>query len=81
MEDDPGRNTLQGQTSTPSMNRKSEALIKGAMQPRAKKIQFLSISPLDRLLNQRGFRDEVRIQVSCNASESGTTTGSKYYDV
>ena len=57
---------------------KSESMIRGAMEPRKKKVQFLSISPLDRLLNQRGLADEVRVQVSCNSSGGDSV---KSYDI
>jgi hypothetical protein len=35
----------------------------------------MSISPLDRLLNQRGLDDEVGVEISCE-SRSGTTASS-----
>ena len=49
----------------------------GKMQLRRKKLQFLSISPLDRLLNQRGLKDEVRVRLRC----ASTVTPGKFYDI
>ena len=37
----------------------------GPIRPRFKNIQFMSISPLDRLLNQRGLDDEIGVEISC----------------
>ena len=34
----------------------------------------MSISPLDRLLNQRGLDDEVGVEISCSGRKSGSTS-------
>ena len=39
----------------------------------------MSISPLDRLLNQKARDDEIRVAVSCTSG--GSTSGSKDYDL
>ena len=47
---------------------KSQAPFSGPMPTRKKDVQFLSISPLDRLLNQRGLEDDIRVEVSCTGA-------------
>ena len=62
------------------MSGRSEAPNRAAIAKRYKDVQFMSISPLDRLLNQRALDDEIKVQVSCK-SRNGASRDTKDYDL